>query len=251
MSEGANGTGSTSSAASGQTFTQIDIERERAYAQNFKQQAETFASQLKQFEGIDIAALRAKAAKADELANAAAASDPKKLDERLSQVRTEVEQEAAKRFGGKLSEYEKRDAEQQKELKRFRVTNVGLQKAAGIFLSEATQFVERAIEENCEWIDGTIVVKGKDGKPLPSPKDPRQQMTIEEFISDFATKNPFLVNPKGRTGAMGEGTTKAATSTTGSDNLPAGMDTWSREQVVEYFSKNPEARAAFLAKTSF
>lgn len=252
MSEAASSNG-TAQASTGQGTTQTQApdyqklyESERSHAQHFKSEVESAKSAAK---AAQDEANRLKAEN-DSFKNSAAAGDPKKLEERIKQIEAETEEKAGKRYGGKIGELETKLSESQKIIQRYQVVNPALQIADKIFVPEAKEFVQKAIEENCEIQDGKIVVKGKDGKPLPSTKDPRVLMTVEEFLQEYAAKYPMFAQSQVRNGTM-NGSGEKAGSSSNNAALPSGFDTWSYDAQKDFFAKNPEARKAVLSKSSF
>ena len=127
-----------------------------------------------------------------------ATGDPKKIEELLKKTETEV----AERFKNKLQEESEKANKLANELKSLRVTEVALQKASSIFIPESLDWVKRAVNDSCDYVDGTIVVKGQDGKPLYSKENPANLMGLDEFLKDFASKNTYMVANKQLSGTM-------------------------------------------------
>lgn len=243
-----------SSSSTGKTYSESDLEKERAHTQHFKQIAEEAAAKLKEFEGVDVKALRAKAAEAEALKNQAALGDPKKFEERVNQIKSETEQQLRSDYGKKITDLESDNKRKDAELKRFRVTNVGLQKAATHnFIPEAMNFVERAIEENCDWDGEKIVVKNKDGKVIYSKKDPQAPMSVDEFLEDFASSNPFFVASKARSGTdTGSTGTKAGANPPKQVKLPpTGFEAWDQMSQQKWFQENPEGGREYMRTRGF
>lgn len=127
-----------------------------------------------------------------------ATGDPKKIEELLKKTETEV----AERFKNKLQEESEKANKLANELKSLRVTEVALQKASSIFIPESLDWVKRAVNDSCDYVDGAIVVKGQDGKPLYSKENPANLMGLDEFLKDFASKNTYMVANKQLSGTM-------------------------------------------------
>lgn len=127
-----------------------------------------------------------------------ATGDPKKIEELLKKTETEV----AERFKNKLQEESEKANKLANELKSLRVTEVALQKASSIFIPESLDWVKRAVNDTCDYVDGAIVVKGQDGKPLYSKENPANLMGLDEFLKDFASKNTYMVANKQLSGTM-------------------------------------------------
>lgn len=234
--------GTTAPAA--KTYTEKDIEIERANAQHFKQLADEAAAAIKKYQGVDIDALKAAAAEAERLKNSAALGDPKKLEERINEAKTAAEAEISKRYADKLSELEKERETQARELHKLRVTQVGITKALEVgFLPEAKRVVERELDERCMWQDGKIVVRGDDGKPMYSKVNPRELMDVEEFLRQFGNENAYLMKPSTARGTS-DGKEKGSTATGAPIRWP-DFRSMSPDQQTAWFDANPEARKAF------
>ena len=127
-----------------------------------------------------------------------ATGDPKKIEELLKKTETEV----AERFKNKLLETEDKLNKTASELKSLRVTEVALQKASSIFIPESLDWVKRAVNDSCDYVDGNIIVKGQDGKAVYSKENPASLMGLDEFLKDFANKNTYMVANKQLSGSM-------------------------------------------------
>jgi hypothetical protein len=230
----------TTTAAAAPTFTQADIEKERAHTQHVTQQLQELQGKIK---GVDIEALQKKAALADELQKKAAIADPTKVEELLKQKEAEIEG----RFGSKLSEVEKDRDATKAALKKVSITNVGLQKAvAAGFLDKAMPIVQQFIEQQCDLVGEDIVIKGEDGKPRYSKADPRKLMTIDELLTEYGEKNDFLLANKTPSG--GKGAENKAGATGGAAALPGGFENWTQQDQTKFFIKNPELRKQVLSQ---
>lgn len=215
------------------TFSQKDIEAERAHAQHFKTQYEDANTRLKNLE-TELSTL-----KNDKVAKA---GDPKALEDRIKEVQTEIET----RFSGKLSETETRAEKAERELKNLRVVKESVQTALGLgFHKGATKILEGVAQDNLDWQDGRIVVKGDDGKPLYSKANPRELMTAEEFFKDYADQNPFLVEATTRSGTM-SGENKTGTSKGGLVRPPPNWESFTIDQKQDWMTKNPESAKALM-----
>lgn len=226
------------------TYTEADIERERAHAQHFKQLADEATANLKKFDGVDLDKLRTAAAEAERLKNAAALGDPAKLEERINAARAEAEEAANRRFSSKLEELENTTKAQAKDLHTLRVTSVGLSKAFEVgFLPEAKKHIERELNERCEWKDGQIVVKGEDGKPMYSKANPRELMGVEEWLQSYGAENPYLMKPQTAQGTDDGKNRKVASV---SPVRWPDFSSMTPSQQQEWFAANPEGAKRFM-----
>jgi hypothetical protein len=206
------------------TFTQADIEKERAHAQHFKSQLDEISGK---FKDLDPDKARAAMEKLAELEKQSAGGDPKKIDELINQAR----EDERNKIGAKLTEYEKQIGTTGAELTRLKVVQPAMLEAAQIFNSNELELIQMLVERDCMYENGEIVAKGPDGKPMPS-SDPRNgTKKLKEYLGDLAGKYPntvkATVSPGGR--AVGD----KVSSTTG-------------EMTVDRFMKLSEAERATL-----
>jgi predicted RNase H-like nuclease (RuvC/YqgF family) len=241
MSE--NGAGSTGE----KTYSQKEIDGERARVQAAQQQAQEAQDRVSDLEKQ----LGTMKTEIDGFKDKAAAGDPKAVEERVKQARADAEADLRKSYGKQLDDNKTVIENQSKELNRFRVVNVGLQKATGKFLDGAMPHVERHIEENGRFIDGRIVVMGKDGKPRMSPADPRTEMSLDELLDEFATANPFMVPPSTQRGTD-DGKRKAGAAPNESVKPPpSGFEGWDVTARQKWMSENPESAKHYMRSRGF
>jgi len=174
----------------------------------------TVEKEMEKFKGFDPEAYKATKEELEILRRDNAAGDPKKIDELVAKARKEAEEESRKRFSDSLTERENKLKEKdgalsevQKELKNLRVIKTAMTKAAAIFTDTEQDLVQAAIEASCDWGENDIIVKGKDGKPRASKKDPNKDMGIDEFLEEFAAAHPSITKSKATGGTMKNGTT--------------------------------------------
>lgn len=162
----------------------------------------------KRFKGIDPDRVRANQEELDILRRESTGGDPKKIEGLIAQKENELKQT----FGKTIDELKGTVGSLTSELKGLRVTNVAVQKAAEIFRADGIPLLRREIEDNCEWDGQAIVVKGADGKPRMSNKDPRQNMSLDEYLGELAEKYPSIAKPRSKSGAMDAGETASSSS---------------------------------------
>lgn len=230
------------------TYTQKDIDAERARVQRAEQMAQDAEDKAKELENR----FNSMKGELDAFKNKSVVGDEKAIEERIKAVRGEVEGEFQKNYGKKIEDLEAQNQAKEKDLKRYRVTNEGLQKANGKFLPESMKFVEQAIEQNCDWDGEKIVVRGSDGKPRLSPANPKSQMTIDEFIEEFAAQNSFMVNPQTRRGTD-DGRNKAGSQNANKAIVPPpnGFEGWTVDQRQKWMTENPDSARAFMRSQGF
>jgi hypothetical protein len=205
------------------TYTIKDVEAERAHAQKFQQEAEELKNK---FKGIDPEAARTALEKLQDLERKAAATDPEKIKQLEEQARIDERN----KIGGKLTEYEQTLAEREARLNRYEVTQPALLEAANIFTATELPIIEMMIEKDLMKHEGKIVVRGPDGKPVPS-SDPRNgYKSVSEYFGELSTKFPNLVKASVSPGGKQSGT-----------KIPADA---SGVTVEKFMSMTPEQRAA-------
>lgn len=155
----------------------------------------------KTYKGIDPEAVKAEREELAILRRESVGNDPKKLEAYEQKVKKELDD----RYSAKLGEYENEIKNTRGELKELRVTNHAMTKAASIFNDDALELIQDRVRADCDWQDGQIVVKGGDGKPLPSKKNPRENMGVDEYLETLATKYPSTAKATAIAGGKGGG----------------------------------------------
>ncbi len=176
-------------------------------ARTFEAKLTDYEHKIKTFDGIDPVAFKAMKEDYDNLRKESAAGDKDKVAALLA----DKEKELTSRFSGKYTELEGLTKTQAAELKKLKVTNVAMQKAANIFTADSLALIEHKIDASCDWDKDGIIVKGADGKPVVSTKDPRQNMSVDEFLESLAVAHPSIAKSNATGGAATNGTTRAAT----------------------------------------
>lgn len=138
-------------------------------------------------------------------------NDKAQIDELLARK----EKEYKDTYGKQLEEKDTRLKDAETKLQRLEVVNPSLRLAADLFNSTELDILEGIIEKNLRKVDGEIVAVGPDGKPRPSKKDPRKDMTAQEFLEDFAEAHPSMAKARTSPGGGETGTV------TGSNGAPS------------------------------
>lgn len=211
------------------TYTQKDLDIERAHAQKFQTDLADTSKTVAALTA-ELNALKDK--------QATTSGDPKIIEARIAEKEKEIET----RFSGKLTETEQRAVNAEKELKQIRVVSAGWTDALKVgFLPGAEELVKVVIEQHCDFVDGKRVVKGPDGKPMYSKTNPRELMQPEEFLRAYGADKPFLMKATTEGGAdKGE--------VTGGSKRPVDLSSLrglSPEAIQKHFENNPEASKAF------
>jgi hypothetical protein len=142
-----------------------------------------------------------------------AEGDPKKIDEVITKERTEIENKFRKQYGDSIEALKKEKQEISSELDRLRVVNPAMLKAADVFNSTELSLIQMLIEKDLAFKDGQIIVKDEKGEPKLSPTNPRQLMSIDEYMEGLTAKYPGCAKPRGTAGSREAGTTRSAQGT--------------------------------------
>lgn len=178
MSEGSN-----NAEAPTEMVPRAEFERLEAKARN----EEARAVHLERtYKGIDPEAVKAEREELAILRRESVGNDPKKLKEFEERTTKEV----SDRFSGKLTEIETENKTLKGQLKELQVTNTAMSKAASVFNEDALELIQDRVRADCDYLDGKIIVKGSDGKPLPSKINPREDMGVDEYLEGLAAKYP-------------------------------------------------------------
>lgn len=179
-------------------------------AQKFEARMTDLEKQLERFKGFDPERARADKEALEILQREQTKGDPEKLKE----WETRKEQELRSRFEGKLTEYEKANKDLSAKLTRLEVVNPAMLKAAELINSSELDMVQILVERDLMQVDGKICVRGEDGKPRASVKNPREDMGLEEYLEGIAEKHPAWAKATMQPGGKQPGNTNG-TSTSG------------------------------------
>lgn len=167
----------------------------------------------KRFGGIDPERYRALDEEVSILRKESAGGDPKKIDALLEKQRKELEATLEKRFSTKLTETEKALADRDAKLKRLMVMKPAMMAAVKYFNDDQLSLLEPVIEASLDLEGDEIIVKGPDGNPAPSVREPRNpRMAVDEFLESLAAKFPSSARPSMHAGAKQPGIKMPPTS---------------------------------------
>lgn len=170
-----------------------------------------------------------------------------KTPEEIDRIISDKEAEFERRYSGKYSEYETENKTLREKVQHFQVITPTMQKAASIFRDTELDLVNMLVERDLAFQDEKIIVKGQDGKPLYSVKNPRELMGVDEYLEGLSTKYPAIAKPKTIGTGKEAGETSAASGDTSGDTPPANFSQLSREAQQAWFIQHPAARDRFLA----
>lgn len=224
------------------TFTQKDIEIERANAQHYKQLAEEAAAKLKGFEGVDPTDYKKTKAELDEIRKKAALGDPAKLEEWQKNTEAEI----AKRVEKRVQEAEARAEKLAKDNKELTVTD----RVFAVFAPHVTEdmgdFIKEQIRKYGDLdVNGNIIFKDDAGKVRYAPGSATEFMKVEQFVEHVRAKYPSSFKP-----------TQVGGGKTAGQKLPAYQGRQlTRDQIRalpsmeqrKYFQENPAAAQGYLS----
>lgn len=192
MSEGSGDSGAA------ETVSRAEYEKVLTKARNEEARAVDYE---RRFKGIDPEAVKAEREELANLRREGVGNDPKKLKEFEERTTKEV----SDRFSGKLTEFETENKTLKSQLKELQVTNTAMAKAASIFNDDALELIQDRVRADCDFLDGKIIVKGADGKPLASKTNPRNDMDVDEYLQTLATRYPSTAKSSAIAGGKGGG----------------------------------------------
>jgi len=209
-----------------------------AQAAAFEQDNFTLKAQIaelnKKFNGIDPEEVSRLRAKVKEATKASVGSDPKKLEEFEATLKAEYD----KTYGAELDHLRGLTTTQTQEIKELRLTSTVIDRAAQVFKKDMLPLIKREVLAACDFRDGKVVILGDDkkGDPRKSPRNPRADMTIDEFIEELSDRYPSAVESKNLKGGMNGSDKRSSVP----QEIPLNFNSWSRAQQVEFMTKNPE-----------
>lgn len=157
-----------------------------------------------------------------------------KTPEEITKLLADKEKELGSRFSNKLTEHEQTITSLTSKVQKYEVVTPTMQKAASLFVDTSLDLVNMLVEKDLASVDGQIIVKGQDGKPLPSAKDPRKDMGVDEYLENIAAKYPSIAKAKTLSTGKEPGSTSGAVAYTGA--LPT------REQLLSMSPKEIESK---------
>lgn len=190
-----------------ETVSKAEFEKVLSRAQQFEARVADFE---KKFAGIDPEAAKAHKEEVEILRRESVKADPKKLEEYEGKVRAELD----KRYGATLTEKEQALNKALGELKELRVVDKAVAEASKHFRPEALDIVRMLAQKDLDHVDGKIIVRGQDGKPLPSKANPRNDMDVGEWISNLVQTHSYAALPTAKAGGKEAGERGSASGAT-------------------------------------
>lgn len=207
---------------------QAELDAVTNKAHKLEAEAVDKGKQLEKFKGINLDEIGALKDEVTILRRESAKGDPAKIEEVLAREKAELE----KRFNSKYSEFESENLTLKQKIQKYEVVTPTMSKAATIFVDTSLDLVNMLVEKDLASVDGEIIVKGPDGKPQASAKDPRKNMSVEEYLEGIANKYPSIAKPKTVGTSRDSGSTKGAENFKGILPTSAELFSMSKEQIL-------------------
>lgn len=192
--------GAAATTATGKTFTQEDIERERAHTQHFKQIADELQAK---FKGIDPDDYSNTKKELEEIRKKAALGNP----EEMEKWKVTTESEIRKQVQKELDEANSRASKYEGENKELRVTDKVFAALGTEIMPDMADFIKEQIRRYGDINEkGEIVFKDGSGKPMYAPGSTTQPMGLDHFKLHLRGQFPsaFKASDKGGTKQPGE-----------------------------------------------
>ena len=223
------------------TYTQKDLDVERAHAQAAKAELDDLRTKFKDIDPAKYGELKTQL---DSLMRERAA---KGGDKEREDLETHLKSEYETRYASKYTDLEGRAQSAETELQRLRVRAPAMTAAATVIAKDSLPLVESLIERELGFIEGEIVAIDDKGKPLASEDNPRNpKMALDEYLRRLVSRYPSIALNKQLPGTGDRGVRASSAGSNGAVSLPPDLSRWSPEKQKEFFLTNPEARKAFL-----
>ena len=129
-----------------------------------------------------------------------------KTPEEITKLMSEKEVEIRSQYQKQQDELKSRYDLTSRELHELKVVDRALEQVGGMFNEDMFPFVKEQIRREIDRDEeGNFVVKGKDGKPAYSSKEPAKTKTIDEWAAEIAERHPSMVRSTAKGGAFQKG----------------------------------------------
>lgn len=138
-----------------------------------------------------------------------------KSPEDIDKLISEKENELRSSFQKQLDEARSKADSSGKELHELLVVDKALEQVGGQFAPDMHAIVKEMLRREVDRdADGNLIVKGKDGKPAYSAKEPAKLKSLGEWVEDIGAKHPSMLASTARGGALNK-----SEQTTGSSGI--------------------------------
>jgi DNA-directed RNA polymerase subunit F len=172
-------------------------------AKRFEGMAVDYQKQLDNFKGIDPEKYKAIVEDYDNLRKQTA-----KTPEEITKLMSEKEVEIRSQYQKQQDELKSKYDSTSRELHELKVVDRALEQVGGIFNEDMLPFVKEQIRREIDRdAEGNFIVKGRDGKPAYSAKEPAKAKSISEWAAEMAERHPSMVRSTAKGGAFQKGET--------------------------------------------
>lgn len=187
------------------TFTQEDIEREKAHSQRFQQEAKEYKEKLKIFEGVDPEQYKKDLLELSEIRKKGALTDPKKFEEEIKRTEQTVRASVQK----ELDTYKEQVTGLSTKLKELQVTERVFGVAASKFNGDTHEDVKDYIRRYGDINEsGEIVFKDSKGQIMYVEGSTTQPMKADDFVKWLVKQKPSWAVATARAGTVQDGEAK-------------------------------------------
>jgi hypothetical protein len=210
--------------------SKADYEKAIERARKFEGMSREYEVRLDKYKDVDPEKYHAILEDYDNLRKKQAQGDPQEIDRLIKEKEQEIDARYQKRFGSKVQELEEKTKTYEQQLKELQVTSVVMSQAGQFIQPSSIALLKPFVEKYCQYQDGEVVVLDDKGEVRYSTTNPRERMTVEEFLSEFAENYGIGVD-KTRKGTM-----------TSVGNQHGGNGRYSGISVDKFINMTPEER---------
>jgi hypothetical protein len=126
-----------------------------------------------------------------------------KSPEDIDKLISEKENELRSSFQKQLDEARAKAESSGKELHELLVVDKALEQVGGNFALDMHAIVKEMLRREVDRdADGNLIIKGKDGKPAYSAKEPAKLKSLAEWVEDIGARHPSMLASTAKGGAL-------------------------------------------------
>jgi histidinol dehydrogenase len=167
--------------------------------------------QLEKFKDLDPEEYKALKEEVTLLKKNDAGGDEKKIQSLIDAAVEDAKKRADKVINDLSSKFES----VAKRNQHLEIVVPALQKLSPVVNEDQIELMTSLVERDLTLVDGQIRVKDKDGKPIPSEVNPREDMGLDEYITTLQGKYPSSFKSTAVPGGKSGETRKYSASGTG------------------------------------
>lgn len=231
-------------AATGEkTYSQKDIEAERAHAQHFKAQLEEVQNKYKGIDPDDYSKTKAELA---EIRKKAALGNPEEMEKWKATTEAEIRKQVQKDLDAANSKAEALS----KQNKELTVTDRVFAAAAPNVMPDMSEFIKDQIRRHGDLNEkGEIVFKDASGKEMYAPGSTTQLMNTQQFVEHLKNTFPSSFKASEKSGAKQGGERTSVSSPTKPTSM-AELQALPRSQRQAVLSTMSEAEIKALSNNN-